>query len=105
MTFSAWQVTSQNRVASNNRINQSTFSVKVLNLISRSRRKTNKRNSKHSAILRSHETRNRMFIGLLNNTRTMDNYTFVLYITLIFFFKENGAHHNSRSFLTGRLPV
>src|SRR5688500_20364707 len=35
----------------------STFSVKVLNLFSRSRRKTNKRKSKHSAMLRSEERR------------------------------------------------
>src|SRR5688572_16344801 len=47
-------------------ISQSTFSVKVLNLFSRSRRKTNKRKSKHSAMLRNKETRHRMFIGLLN---------------------------------------
>src|SRR5260370_23756201 len=47
----------------------STFSVKVLNLFSRSRRKTNKRKSKHSAMLRNKETRHRMFIGLLNTTR------------------------------------
>src|SRR5206468_7292510 len=39
----------------------STFSVKVLNLFSRSRRKTNKRKSKHSAMLRNKETRHRMF--------------------------------------------
>src|SRR5258708_37697168 len=31
-----------------------------------SRRKTNKRKSKHSAMLRNKETRHRMFIGLLN---------------------------------------
>src|SRR5207302_9243648 len=54
----------QNRVASNIGISQSTFSVKVLNLFSRSRRKTNKRKSKHSAMLRNKETRHRMFIGL-----------------------------------------
>src|SRR2546428_13875039 len=48
----------------------STFSVKVLNLFSRSRRKTNKRKSKHSAMLRNKETRHRMFIGLLNTTRS-----------------------------------
>src|SRR5437773_8636478 len=36
---------------------------------SRSRRKTNKRKSKHSAMLRNKETRHRMFIGLLNTTR------------------------------------
>src|SRR5262249_56550350 len=60
------QVAIQNRVASNIGISQSTFSVKVLNLFSRSRRKTNKRKSKHSAMLRNKETRHRMFIGLLN---------------------------------------
>src|SRR5207245_628325 len=53
---------------SNIGISQSTFSVKVLNLFSRSRRKTNKRKSKHSAMLRNKETRHRMFIGLLNTT-------------------------------------
>src|SRR5690554_7272120 len=31
--------------------------------------KTNKRKSKHSAMLRNKETRHRMFIGLLNTTR------------------------------------
>src|SRR5438309_7904826 len=40
---------------SNIGISQSTFSVKVLNLFSRSRRKTNKRKSKHSAMLRNKE--------------------------------------------------
>src|SRR5258708_21529751 len=45
------------------------FRSKVLNLFSRSRRKTNKRKSKHSAMLRNKETRHRMFIGLLNTTR------------------------------------
>src|SRR5438876_7984439 len=43
------------RSASNIGISQSTFSVKVLNLFSRSRRKTNKRKSKHSAMLRNKE--------------------------------------------------
>src|SRR5437870_12733773 len=66
-----WQVAIQNRVASNIGISQSTFSVKVLNLFSRSRRKTNKRKSKHSAMLRNKETRHRMFIGLLNTTRKL----------------------------------
>src|SRR5205814_2042206 len=46
--FTRRQVAIQNRVASNIGISQSTFSVKVLNLFSRSRRKTNKRKSKHS---------------------------------------------------------
>src|SRR5207302_10286293 len=59
------------RVASNIGISQSTFSVKLLNLFSRSRRKTNKRKSKHSAMLRNKETRHRMFIGLLNTTRKL----------------------------------
>src|SRR5205814_4066580 len=44
--FTRRQVAIQNRVASNIGISQSTFSVKVLNLFSRSRRKTNKRKSK-----------------------------------------------------------
>src|SRR5207245_4429092 len=52
--FTRRQVAIQNRVASNIGISQSTFSVKVLNLFSRSRRKTNKRKSKHSA-MRSEE--------------------------------------------------
>src|SRR5437773_1734037 len=69
--FTRWQVAIQNRVASNIGISQSTFSVKVLNLFSRSRRKTNKRKSKHSAMLRNKETRHRMFIGLLNTTRKL----------------------------------
>src|SRR5207237_712306 len=50
--FTRRQVAIQNRVASNIGISQSTFSVKVLNLFSRSRRKTNKRKSKHSAMLK-----------------------------------------------------
>src|SRR5436305_15301946 len=65
------RVATQNAVASNIGISQSTFSVKVLNLSSRSRRKTNKRKSKHSAMLRNKETRHRMFIGLLNTTRKL----------------------------------
>src|SRR5256885_1247824 len=69
--FTRRQVAIQNMVASNIGISQSTFSVKVLNLFSRSRRKTNKRKSKHSAMLRNKETRHRMFIGLLNTTRKL----------------------------------
>src|SRR5436190_1857065 len=49
--FTRRQVAIQNRVASNIGISQSTFSVKVLNLFSRSRRKTNKRKSKHSSLI------------------------------------------------------
>src|SRR5699024_12404704 len=69
--FTSLEFAIQNRVASNIVISQSTFSVKVLNLFSRSRRKTNKRKSKHSAMLRNKETRHRMFIGLLNTTRKL----------------------------------
>src|SRR5687768_17680866 len=46
--FTRQQVAIQNRVASNIGISQSTFSVKVLNLFSRSRRKTNKRKDRKS---------------------------------------------------------
>src|SRR5256885_604399 len=67
--FTRRQVAIQNRVASNIGISQSTFSVKVLNLFSRSRRKTNKRKSKHSAMLRNKETRHRMFIVFFLKTR------------------------------------
>src|SRR5260370_239839 len=69
--FTRREVAIQNRVASNNGISQSTYCVKVLNLFSRSKRKTNKRKSKHSAMLRNKETRHRMFIGLLNTTRKL----------------------------------
>src|SRR5215471_20141707 len=69
--FTRRQVAIQNRVASNIGISQSTFSVKALNLFSSSRRKTNKRKSKHRAMLRKKETRHRMFIGLLNTTRKL----------------------------------
>src|SRR2546421_521270 len=41
--FTRRKVAKQNRVANNIGISQSTFSVKVLNLFSRSKRKTNKR--------------------------------------------------------------
>src|SRR2546430_13224744 len=46
-------------------MSRSACSVKVMKLFSRSRRKTNKTKSKHSAMLRNKETRHRMFIGLL----------------------------------------
>src|SRR5256885_2312203 len=65
------QVAIQNRVASNIGISQSTFSVKVLNLFSRSRRKTNKRKSKHSAKLCSKALRLRVMLGLYNTTVTL----------------------------------
>src|SRR5690554_4389846 len=51
------QVAIQNRDTSNTGKRQSTFSVKVMNLISSSRRKTNKRKSKHRAMIRNNETR------------------------------------------------
>src|SRR5260370_33104811 len=54
--FTRRQVAIHNRVASNIGISQSTFSVQVLNLFSRSRWKTNKRKSKHSAMLRNKDT-------------------------------------------------
>src|SRR5712675_1350720 len=75
--FTRRPVSIQNRVASNIGISQSTFSVKVLNLFSRSRRKTNKRKSKHRAMLRNKATRHRMFIDLLNTTRKMAKRRFV----------------------------
>src|SRR5207244_5698304 len=46
--FTRRQVAIQNRVASNIGISQSTFSVKVLNLFSRSRRKTNRSEERFS---------------------------------------------------------
>src|SRR5690625_4370409 len=69
--FTRRQVATQKRIASNIRIRQSTCSVKVLNRYSLSMRKTKKRKSKHSSMLRSKETRHRMFIGLLNTTRKL----------------------------------
>src|SRR5437773_12497804 len=48
--FTRRQVAIQYRVASNIDISNSTFSVKVLNLFSRNRRKTIKRKSKHSVM-------------------------------------------------------
>src|SRR5205085_2836152 len=86
------QVAIQNRVASNIGISQSTFSVKVLNLFSRSRRKTNKRKSKHSAMLRNKETRHRMFIGLLNTTRKLAERRLVSSINIIARCPETRAH-------------
>src|SRR5947209_19819739 len=67
--FTRREVAIQNRVGSNGGINHSTCSVKVMNLISRSRRKTNKHKSKHSAMMKNKETQHRMFIGLMNTTR------------------------------------
>src|SRR5687767_16026409 len=66
--FMRRQVAIQNSVASNIGVSLRTLSVKGLNLFSRSRRKTNKRKSIHSALLRNKETRHRMFIGPLNTT-------------------------------------
>src|SRR3989442_858852 len=69
--FTRRQVHIQNTVASNIGISQSIFSVKVLKLFSSSTRKTNKRKSKHSAMLRNKETRHIIFKGLLNPTRKL----------------------------------
>src|SRR5262249_61181290 len=54
--FTRRQVAIQNRVASNIGIRRSAFSVKVLNLFSRSKRKTNNCKSKDRAILRNKYT-------------------------------------------------
>src|SRR5699024_5927997 len=70
--FTRRQVAIQFRVASNIGISQSTFSFKVLNLFSGSRRKTNKRKSKHSDMLRNKETRHSMPIEQANTTRQVD---------------------------------
>src|SRR5262249_42661788 len=69
--FTRRQVDIQNSGAIKSGIRQSTFTDKVLNIFSHTRRKTNKRNSKHSSMLRNKETRHRIFIGLLNTTRKL----------------------------------
>src|SRR5256886_2034570 len=68
--FTRRQVAIQNRVASNIGISQSILSVKVLNLFSSSRRKTNKRKSKHSAMLRNKETRFFFFLSMWHPPRS-----------------------------------
>src|SRR5262249_59484662 len=55
INFTRRQVAIQNSVASTIGISQSTFSVNVLTLFSRSTRKTNNRKRKHSAMLRHKE--------------------------------------------------
>src|SRR5260221_14599738 len=50
INFTRRQVAIKNRVANNIGISQNNFSVKIPNLFSRSRRKTNKRKRKHSAM-------------------------------------------------------
>src|SRR2546430_630711 len=90
--FTRRQGAIQNRGASNIGISQSAFSVKVLNLFSRSRRKTNKRKSKHSAMRRNKETRHRMFIGLLNTTRKLAYRRLVSSINIIARCPEIRAH-------------
>src|SRR5258707_14051643 len=67
--FTRRQVAIQNRVASNIAISQSTFRVELLNLFSRSRRKTTKRKRQHISMPRHKETRQRILIGLLTTTR------------------------------------
>src|SRR5437867_13135765 len=51
-TFTRRQAAIQNRIASNIGISQSTYSVKVLNLFSRSRRNRRERRTTHSAVVR-----------------------------------------------------
>src|SRR5256885_2221060 len=65
---------------------------KKLNLFSRSMRNTNKRKSKHSAMLRNKETRHRMFIGLLNTTRKLAYRRLVSSINIIARCPEIRAH-------------
>src|SRR3989440_320339 len=69
--FTRRQPAIQNRGDSNIGISQSRSRVELLHLFSRSWRKTNKRKSKHRAMLRNKATRHRMFIGLLNTTRKL----------------------------------
>src|SRR5258708_12724714 len=69
--FTRRQVAIQNRVASNIGICQSTFSVKVLNLFSRSRRKTNMPKRKHPSILTTQQTPHRLFLVLFTPTITL----------------------------------
>src|SRR2546430_15055878 len=68
--FTRRQGAIQNRVASNIGISQRTFSVKILNLFSRSRRKPNKHKSKHSAMLRTTETRHIFFLMIRRPPRS-----------------------------------
>src|SRR5256885_14417305 len=89
--FTRRQVAIQNRIASNIGISQSAFSVKVLNLLSRRRRKTNNRKSKHSAMLRNKETRHRMFIGLVNTARKLAERRLGRAINVIARFPESTA--------------
>src|SRR5437764_14330105 len=61
--FTRRQIAIQNRVATNTGISQITFSVKVLNIFSQTRRKRKKRKSKHSAMPRYKEMQKRILIG------------------------------------------
>src|SRR5256886_831416 len=81
--FTRRQASILKRAARNIVLTQIPVSVKVLNISSRSRRKTNKRKSKHSAMLRNKETRHRMFIGLLNTTRKLAERRLVSSINII----------------------
>src|SRR5258708_8130302 len=65
--FTRRQVAIQNRVACNIGIRQSTFSVMLLNLFSRIRRKTNNRKFNH--------------IPMLTNTKTLHTHLLVLFTT------------------------
>src|SRR5437763_1586320 len=68
--FTRRQVAIQNRVASNIGISQSTFSVKVLNLFSRSRRKTTNRKRKKRAMSRKKKRRTKMLKVFLKRQKS-----------------------------------
>src|SRR5688500_13683102 len=95
--FTRRQVAIQNRVASNIGISQSTFSVEVLNLFSRSRRKTNKRQSQHSALLRNRQTRHRMCMGLWTTTRDLAERRWVSPISSLARCPAISAHDKQRT--------
>src|SRR5205823_1810451 len=96
--FTRRQVAIQNRVASNIGISQSTFSVKVLNLFSRSRRKTNKRKSKHSAMLRNKETRHRdLVIGKILTSRLSLSKHLAHNLGNLLLLGKIGVFHNRRN--------
>src|SRR3546814_3268081 len=67
--FTRRQVAIQNRVASNIGISPSHFSVKILNLFSSSRRKTNKQKRKNNATIMHTEKQHKTFIDSLTDTR------------------------------------
>src|SRR5438309_1923213 len=85
--FTRRQVAIQNRVASNIGISQSTFSVKVLNLFSCSRRETNNRKINHSEMVKNKEMEDSISIAFVNTiikrTKPLYGNDLVELITLI----------------------